>query len=161
MVVSMGEWSAPMSQFTSVAWCCSARMSWATGTRSGPFVRRSTCFMRRESSSTPFIRMMRTRVKASSSSLLIGLRTRSFQLKVWRSSGVPRSVRRLMAMSGSDGSEDLGVGIVDDDRGEPVLDHEQVLLLLSERAEELPGQVGLAGGVGQAAQELPAGVVGQ
>lgn len=94
----MGEWSAPISQLMSVAWCCSVRISFAMGSRSGPFMRSITCFTRRESSSTPFMRITRTRVKASSSSLEIGFCTSSFQVNFWRSSGTPRSVNRLMAM---------------------------------------------------------------
>src|SRR5688572_3543421 len=131
----MGEWSAPISQLMSVAWCCSHRMMRAIGSRSGPFMRSITCFVRRESSSTPFIRMTRTRVKLSSSSLLMGFWTMSFQVNFWRSSGAPRSLSRLRAMSFL--SDDFGFRVFDDEACQPLLDDEQVLLLLRQRVKKL------------------------
>jgi hypothetical protein len=89
--VGLREWSAPISQLIVVAWCCSTRMSWASCTRASAFMRSATCLVRSESSSSPFIRMARTRVNASSSSLLMGLPTMSFQAMVWRPRGTPLS----------------------------------------------------------------------
>jgi hypothetical protein len=81
-----------------VAWCCSTRISCASATRASALQRSATCLVRSESSSTPFMRITRTRENASSSSLLIGLPTMSFQLMRWRSSGIPLSCSRLMVM---------------------------------------------------------------
>src|SRR5690606_39175123 len=53
------------------------------------------CFRRRASTSRPLSRMTRIRVNASSSSLLMGFPTRSFQVKRWRSSGMPLLSQRL------------------------------------------------------------------
>jgi hypothetical protein len=96
----MGEWSAPSSQLMVVAWCCSTRRSSASGTRSSPLNRAMRCFRRSASSSMPFIRMMRTRVNASSSSLLMGLGLMSFQVKRCRSSGQPFASKKLMFAMG-------------------------------------------------------------
>jgi len=84
-----------------VCWCCSTRISCARGLRSGPFMRSATCLVRMESDSMPLTRMTRTLVKASSSSLLMGLPTISFHVKRCFSKGVPLSCNRLMVMSSS------------------------------------------------------------
>lgn len=56
---------------------------------------------RNASDSIPFIKMMRTRVKASSSSLLMGSRTMSFQSNSCLSSAIPFSRRMSMAIGSS------------------------------------------------------------
>jgi hypothetical protein len=53
---------------------------------------------RNDSISMPFIKMTRTRVNASSSSLLIGLPASSRHVKRCRSSGVPRSSNKAKVM---------------------------------------------------------------
>jgi len=94
MVVSSGEWSGPISQLMAVAWCCSTRLTSASMRCSaGGFMRAQACEKRDASSSMPFMRMMRTRVYASSSSLLIGFCTMSRQVSRCFSSAVPFSCR--------------------------------------------------------------------
>src|SRR5688572_344891 len=95
MVVSSGEWSAPISQLIIVAWCCSTRRICASGSCRALFMRAALCEKRCASSSMPFIRMMRTRVYASSSSLLIGFCTRSRQVNFCFASGTPRFSNRV------------------------------------------------------------------
>jgi hypothetical protein len=106
MVVSSGEWSAPISQLIAVAWCCSTRRMRASSPRRSRFMRAAMCEKRLASSSRPFIRMMRTRVNASSSSLLIGACTSSRQVKRWRSIGVPWMSLRRSAIGVSSGAGD-------------------------------------------------------
>src|SRR5690606_30865086 len=57
----------------------------AKGSRSSRLKRAAICLSRKVSSSSPFIMMMRTRVKASSSNLLMGWPTISRQAKAKRS----------------------------------------------------------------------------
>ena len=70
MVVSSADWSAGFNQFTSVCWCWSMRRTRARGPCSRAFMRAQACENRTASDSIPFIRITRTRVNASSSSLL-------------------------------------------------------------------------------------------
>ena len=37
--MSSGSWSAGLSQFTIVCWCCSIRRTWASAGCKGPFTR--------------------------------------------------------------------------------------------------------------------------
>src|SRR6185312_7080055 len=91
MVVSSGDWSAGFSQFTSVCWWCSIRRTRARGPCKRAFIRAAACENRTASDSTPFIKITRTRVNASSSSLLNVGPASSRQVKTCRSSGTPRS----------------------------------------------------------------------
>jgi hypothetical protein len=74
------------------------RRTCASGRRSRSLKREAMWLKLLASASMPFIRMMRTRVNASSSSLLIGRPTMSFQVKRCRSSGVPFASNRLTCM---------------------------------------------------------------
>src|SRR5690606_21602409 len=82
-----------------VAWCCSQRRTWARAWRSSPWKRAPMFFRRSASVSMPFMRMMRTRVKASSSSLLMGLLAISRQVNFCFSKGHPLASNRLVRVS--------------------------------------------------------------
>ena len=76
-----GERSAGSSQLTIVCWCCSTRRTFASGRRRSPFIMRAVACEKRSASDSPFIKMMRTRVNASSSGLLVGACTSSRHVK--------------------------------------------------------------------------------
>src|SRR5690606_3734589 len=77
------------NRFTGVHCCCSTRRICARGSCSRLSKRARWCLSRRASVSTPFIRITRTRVKASSSSLLMGRLAISFQVNCCCSNAVP------------------------------------------------------------------------
>src|ERR1041385_8523248 len=105
-------------------------------------MRKATCFVRKASSSCPFIRIMRTRVNASSSSLLMGLPTMSLQLiRCWERGTPPLSRNRLIAMSCSLISDGGRARCGGNERSQPLLHDFEMLLLdcecLGERVREL------------------------
>src|SRR4051812_35883607 len=63
-----------------------------------PFIREQAWLKRIASASTPFIKIVRTRVKASSSTFEYGGWTISFQVKRCLGRGVPRSLRMSRVM---------------------------------------------------------------
>ena len=97
MVTSRGEWSEEISQLMVVGCCCSVRRTLASGTCRALFIRAQRCWKRKSSVSIPFIRMILMWVKASSSSLLMGGCTLSFQVNRCLSRDIPRQSKSFMA----------------------------------------------------------------
>src|SRR3569833_275308 len=135
-------------------------MSCASWTRALRFMRRATCFVRKASNSCPFMRMMRTRVNASSSSLLMGLPTMSRQLiRCWERGTPALSRNRLIAMKCSLISNGRRAGRSGHEGSEPAFYKLEVLLLGAQCCGERFCQLGLTCEGRELAEQFPPGVV--
>src|SRR5213080_2033376 len=100
MVVSSTLRSAGFSQLMVVCcWCSTRRSAASPALSSGSSDTRAKAWENTDASfSMPFISMMRQRVKASTSCLRYGGSATWPHVRIWRSSGMPRSSNGFMAM---------------------------------------------------------------
>src|SRR5256885_2864493 len=100
MVVSSTLWSAGFSQLmVFCCWCSTRRSAASPALSSESSDTRAKAWEKTDASfSMPFMRMIRQRVKASTSCLRYGGSVTWLHVRIWRSSGMPRSSNGFMAM---------------------------------------------------------------